>query len=318
MAEPVMNNSNNGPASQTGAASQRKKRVHFRSRTVFAFVVLIAAGSFVWSKVGSHAAIASGATIAHEPGATMGNGGGRAIPVVAARAQCGSIGVYITALGSVTPIQTIAVKTRVDGQLMVVHYKEGDMVKEDAPLVEIDSRPYQALLEQYEGQLKRDQALLANAKVDLARYATLMKTNAIPEQTYATQQASVAQDEGQVETDKGLIDATKLNIAYCHITAPISGLIGLRLVDPATYLRATFPNQDNALFPNQFVYTRLLIQQKHGVLLIPTAAVQRNANNTYAFIVNADSTVSIRNVELGTTNGDETEITKGLVPGDEV
>jgi multidrug efflux system membrane fusion protein len=83
-------------------------------------------------------------------------------------------------------------------------------------------------------------------------------------------------------------------------------------------LRATFPNQDNALFPNQFVYTRLLIQQKHGVLLIPTAAVQRNANNTYAFIVNADSTVSIRNVELGTTNGDETEITKGLVPGDEV
>jgi membrane fusion protein, multidrug efflux system len=393
MAEPVMNNSNNGPASQTGAASQRKKRVHFRSRTVFAFVVLIAAGSFVWSKVGSHAAIASGATIAHEPGATMGNGGGTAIPVVAARAQRGSIGVYITALGSVTPIQTIAVKTRVDGQLMVVHYKEGDMVKEDAPLVEIDSRPYQALLEQYEGQLKRDQALLANAKVDLARYATLMKTNAIPEQTYATQQASVAQDEGQVETDKGLIDATKLNIAYCHITAPISGLIGLRLVDPGNYvqassgtallviaqiqpisiifpiaedqlpavrsrtkagqklvvegwdrdqqhrlatgtlvtidnqidqttgtvrLRATFPNQDNALFPNQFVYTRLLIQQKHGVLLIPTAAVQRNANNTYAFIVNADSTVSIRNVELGTTNGDETEITKGLVPGDEV
>ena len=113
------------------------------------------------------------------------------------------------------------------------------MVQQGAPLLEIDSRPYQVQLEQYEGQLKRDQALLANAKVDLARYATLMKINAIPEQTYATQQSTVTQDEGQVEIDKGLIDATKLNIAYCHIMSPITGLVGLRLLDPGNYVQAS-------------------------------------------------------------------------------
>ena len=144
---------------------------------------------------------------------------------------------YATALGSVTPLYTVMVKTRVDGQIMAIHYKEGDMVPQGAPLVEIDPRPYEAQLEQYKGQLKRDEALLANAKVDLVRYATLMKTNAVPEQTYATQQAFVAQDEGQVAIDKGLIGATNLNIAYCHIAAPLTGRIGLRLVYPGNSCR---------------------------------------------------------------------------------
>ena len=322
-----------------------------------------------------------------------GNGSGPAIPVTTAHARRGDIGVYVTGLGSVTPIYTVTVKTRVDGQIMAINYKEGDMVQQGAPLLDIDARPYEAQLEQYQGQLKRDQALLANAKVDLARYATLMKTNAVPEQTYATQQATVGQDEGQVEVDKGLIHATRLNIAYCHITSPITGLIGLRLVDPGNYvqassgttllvitqidpismifpiaedqlppvrsrmlagqklvveawdrdqqhrlgtgalatidnqidqttgtvrLRANFPNQDNKLFPNQFVYARLLLQQKHGALLIPTAAIQRNAGNAYVFMVGTDTTVSTRTIELGTTNGDETEVTKGLQGGDEV
>src|SRR5437016_2411357 len=128
-------------------------------------------------------------------------------PVVATRAYRGNIGVYIAGLGSVTPLYTVTVKTRVDGQLMAVHYKEGDTMQQGAPLVEIDSRPYEAQLNQYGGQLKRDQALLENAKVDLDRYTTLMKTKAVPEQQYATQIATVAQDEGQVETDQGLIEA---------------------------------------------------------------------------------------------------------------
>ena len=386
MSEPVINNSDVGLASQTIGASRPRRRWFFRLRSILAVGALLASGYFIWTKVGSAKTDASGARVVQEPAAAP-------IPVIAAHARRGDIGVYITGLGSVTPIYTVTVKTRVDGQLMTVHYKEGEEVQEGTPLVEIDPRPYQALLQQYEGQLKRDQALLANAKVDLARYATLLKTNAVPEQTYATQQATVAQDEGQVETDKGLIDATKLNITYCRVTSPLTGLVGLRLIDPGNYvqassgtpllvitqirpisiifpiaedqlapvrsrmkagqkltaegwdrdqqhrlatgtlatidnqidqttgtvrLRADFPNQDENLFPNQFVYARLLLQEKHGALLIPTAAVQRNGDTTYVFVVSADSAVSVRNIELGTTNGDETEVTKGLNPGDEV
>ena len=108
------------------------------------------------------------------------NGGGQALPVVAARARRGDIGVYITGLGSVVPLYTVTVTTRVDDQIMAVNYNEGDTVQQGAPLLEIDSRPYKAQLEQFKGQLKRDEALLANARVDLTRYATLMKTNATP------------------------------------------------------------------------------------------------------------------------------------------
>jgi len=137
------------------------RRWNFGWRSVVVFVGLIGAGYYLWARVDPRNAAAS-------PGHAA-NTGGATIPVVAAHARRGDIGVYITALGSVTPIYTVTVKTRVDGQLMAVNYKEGETVQQGAPLVEIDPRPYQALLEQYEGQLKRDQALLANAKVDLAR-----------------------------------------------------------------------------------------------------------------------------------------------------
>src|SRR5581483_8744835 len=154
------------------------------------------------------------------------------VPVVAAKARRGNIPVYFPGLGSVTPIYTVSIKTRVDGQLMAIHYKEGDIVHQGDPLVEIDPRPYQVQLTQAEGQLGRDQALLENAKVDLARYQTLLTQNAIPEQQVVTQQALVKQDEGIVKSDQGAIDNAKLNLVYCHITAPITGRIGLRLVDP--------------------------------------------------------------------------------------
>ncbi|HEY7390757.1 MAG TPA: MdtA/MuxA family multidrug efflux RND transporter periplasmic adaptor subunit [Bryobacteraceae bacterium] len=331
---------------------------------------------------------------AGSPGRGSGRKGGPSVlPVVATRATRGNIGVYYTGLGAVTPIYTVTIKSRVDGQLMKVHFKEGDVVHQGNLLVEIDPRPYQAALEQAEGTLIRDQALLANARLDLDRYATLVKQNAAPEQQYATQKALVSQYEGTVKTDQGNIDAAKVNVAYCSITAPITGLVGLRLVDPGNIvhssdangmlvitqmqpmsviftisedqlpgvlqkyragqtltvdaydremkariaegklahidnqidqstgtlkLRAEFDNSKNELFPNQFVNVKLLVQEKRGVTLLNTAAVQRNAQNTYVYVVKPDSTVTIRQIETGVTEGDQTEITSGLMPGDEV
>ena len=264
------------------------------------------------------------------------------------------MGVYVTGLGAVTPISTVTVKSRVDGQLMSVHFKEGDLVHEGDPLIEIDPRPYQAVVVQVEGQLARDQALLANARVDLNRYTTLLAQEAIPEQQLATQKALVTQYEGTVKNDEGLLDAAKVNVVYCHITAPITGIVGLRLVDPGNIvhstdsngmlvitqiqpisvifhclrrsishpssqrfapvkncpwthgtaqnttklasgafstvdneidqttgtlkLRAIFDNQNRTLFPNQFVNARLLQQEKTGVTLLASAAIQRNTN----------------------------------------
>jgi multidrug efflux system membrane fusion protein len=315
------------------------------------------------------------------------------IPVVAAKTWKGNIGVYFPGLGSVTPIYTVSVESRVDGQLMRVLYKEGDLVHQGDLLAEIDARPYQVQLTQAEGQLMKDQAALENARIDLARYQTLLTQRAVPEQQLATQKALVEQQEGAVKIDRGLIDSAKLNLLYCHITAPITGRVGLRLVDPGNLvhasastpllvitqiqpisviftlsedqlpvvlqkfrsgrhlrvdaydrtravklatgwlttvdnqidpstgtlrLRATFDNTDQALFPNQFVNARLLVEEKRGVTLAPTAVVQRNPQMTYVYVVKPDSTVTVRKVAVGTTEGDESEITTGLNPGEVV
>jgi len=329
---------------------------------------------------------------------TTGSGGrgGRGAgitPVVAARAKTGDISVYVVALGNVTPLSTVTIKSRVDGQLMDVKYQEGDIVQKGAPLVEIDTRPYQAMLVQAEGQLLRDQALLDNANVDLSRYAGLLKQNAIPEQQYATQQALVKQEEGVVKNDQGQIDAAKLNLVYCHIMSPITGRVGLRLVDAGNIvhasdstglvvitqvqpisivftipedqlqavlsryragqklvvegwdrdmhkkiasgalatmdnqidqttgtlrLRAIYPNTDLALFPNQFVNVKLLVEEKHGVVVIPNGAVQLTTDTKYVYLVKPDSTVTVRNITAGTTEGDQTEVVSGLNAGDAV
>jgi len=291
------------------------------------------------------------------------------------------------------PISTVLVQTRVDGELMNVKYREGDMVQKGDLLLEIDPRPYQVQLEQAEGQLARDQAALDNARVDVARYETLVAQRAVPEQQLATQKATVAQDEGIVKSDQGQIDSAKLNLTYTKVTAPNSGRIGLRLVDsgnivhasdstglvvitqmdpisviftiaedqlPAVLakmraglkltvdafdrqmqnkiaqgtlettdneidsttgtirLRATFDNKDQKLFPNQFVNARLLVEEKSGVVLMPAAALQRNANSTFVYLVNPDSHVTLRNVNVGVMEGDDAEITSGLDAGNVV
>lgn len=314
------------------------------------------------------------------------------IPVVGVKARKGDIGVYLTGLGTVTPIYTVAVKSRVDGQLMKVNYREGDYVHQGDPLVEIDPRPFQVQLMQAEGQLAKDQAALDNAQLDLTRYQTLLTHNAVPEQQLATQKALVEQDDGAVKIDQAAIANAKLNIAYCHITAPITGRIGLRLVDPGNYiqaaqsgllvitqirpisviftipedqvpavlqklrqgarlqvdaysrdmstqlatgslttvdnqidpttgtlrLRATFNNSNDALFPNQFVNARLLVQQKRGVTVVPNAVVQRNTETAYVYLVKPDSSVTVKKVTVGTTEGGQSEIASGLMPGDVV
>ena len=315
------------------------------------------------------------------------------IPVVAATSHQGDIGVYYSGLGAVTPLATVTVKSRVDGQLMSVLYREGDTVHQGDLLVEIDDGPYRAALTQAEGQLMRDQAALENARIDLIRYQQLVPLKAIPEQQLATQQATVHQDEGVVKLDEGQIESAKVNLAYCKIAAPATGRIGLRLVDPGNIvqtadtngllvitqmdpisaiftisedqlqvvlkkmaagqklevdaysrdaktklaqgslttldnqidpatgtlkLRATFENPKGTLFPNQFVNARLLVEEKHGVTLVPTAAVQRNSQATYVYVVKADSTVTVRPIAIGTTEGDDSEVTSGLAPGEVV
>jgi membrane fusion protein, multidrug efflux system len=313
------------------------------------------------------------------------------IPVVVAQAKKGDIGVYVTGLGTVTPLNTITVTTRVDGQLMAVKYKEGEMVRQGDPLVEIDPRPFQVVLEQAEAQLVRDQAALQNAQIDLKRYEELITKNAVSQQILQTERSTVAQAEATVKNDQATIAGAKLNLIYCHITAPIGGRIGLRLVDPGNFvsaaaatpllvitqtqpisiiftipeqalasvraplragktlavdaidrngeqilakgelttldnqidqttgtlrLRATVPNTDDALFPNQFVNARLLVQDKRGVTLIPNAAVQRNAQATFVYIVNSDQSVAIRNVKLGTVDDERSEVVMGIRPNE--
>jgi multidrug efflux system membrane fusion protein len=315
------------------------------------------------------------------------------IPVVAATSHKGDIGVYYSGLGAVTPLATVTVKSRVDGQLMSVRYREGDTVHQGDLLVEIDDGPYRAALTQAEGQLMRDQAALENARIDLVRYQQLVPLKAIPEQQLATQQATVHQDEGVVKLDEGQIESAKVNLAYCKIAAPATGRIGLRLVDPGNIvqtadtngllvitqmdpisaiftisedqlqvvlkkmaagqtlevdaysrdaktklaqgslttldnqidpatgtlkLRATFENPKGTLFPNQFVNARLLVEEKRGVTLVSTAAVQRNSQATYVYVVKADSTVTVRPITIGTTEGDDSEVTAGLAPGEVV
>lgn len=162
----------------------------------------------------------------------------RAVPVQTATAQKGDIGVYVDAIGTVTPVYTVTVTSRVQGQIMNVSYREGQMVKKGDALLDIDPRPYQAALTQAQGQLDHDQAALNEALIDLDRYRTALARNAIAQQQVYDQEQTVHQDEGTVKNDQGLVANAQVNLVYCHITSPIDGRVGLRLVDPGNIVQA--------------------------------------------------------------------------------
>jgi len=162
----------------------------------------------------------------------------RAVPIVTATARKRDIGVYVEALGAVTPVYTVNITSRVQGQVMNVYYKEGQMVRKGQPLLEVDPRPFQAAFTQVEGQLEHDQAVLSEARIDLDRYQQAFNRNAIAKQQLDDQTQIVKQDEGTVKNDQGLVANAQVNLVYTHITSPIDGRVGLRLVDPGNMVQA--------------------------------------------------------------------------------
>jgi membrane fusion protein, multidrug efflux system len=304
----------------------------------------------------------------------------------------GDIPVTLDALGTVAPLATVSVKSQVSGQITEIKFQEGQHVQKGDLLAVIDVRPFTIALEQAEATLAHDQALLQNARVDLGRYTKLLEQDSVAKQTLDTQRFLVSQDEALVEADKAAVDNAKLNLAYCHITAPVTGRVGLRQVDIGNYittgseiivvltqmqpitvvftlpeddlpaiqkrlkagatltatafdrsmtnqiatgalatldnqidtttgtvkLKAQFDNQDETLFPNQFVNIRLLVDTLTGVPVAPRAAVLHGAPGDYVYLVKPEDTVAIQTVTLGPADGDRIAIKSGLEPGDRV
>jgi len=313
------------------------------------------------------------------------------VTVTPATAHKGDIGVYLDAIGTVTPVHTDSITSQVNGAIVAVHYQEGQLVRPGDPLIDIDPRPYRATLLQAQGALERDENLLAQAKMDLERYRAALARHATAEQIVADQEKLVLQDEGTVKNDRGIVEYDEVQVDYCHITSPLAGRVGLRLVDPgnvvqssaATTLavitqlkpitvvftipeddlgevearlrsgaklavealdrsgqtrlgsgellaldnqidtttgtvkgRALFDNAEEALFPNQFVNTRLLVNSLRGVTLVPTSAIQRNGPTSFVYVIE-NGTARLRNVKTGVSEGGMTQV-EGVSPGEVV
>ncbi len=376
-------------AHETRSSSTVSTRSGSKNRWWLWLLVIVITVGAVWFYRGRAADANSAAPGSGAP--TAGTRGPLTIPVVVATATKGDLPVFYNGLGSVNAFNTVTVRSRIDGQLISVAFKEGQTVKAGDVLAEIDPRPYQVQLEQAQGQLARDVAQQQDALVNLERFRLLYKEGVIPKQQLDTQQASVGQFDGAIQTDKATIDNAKLNLSYCRITAPITGRVGLRLVDagnmvhasdangllvitqlqpiavlfslpqdqlPVVYtklragqqlnveafdrdniakiasgklltidnqidvttgtykLKAVFNNEDNVLFPNQFVNVHLLVNTLKNVVIVPTTAILRGSQGVYVFSVGNDDTVKVRSVTVAETNGNVTGISQGLNAGD--
>jgi multidrug efflux system membrane fusion protein len=297
-------------------------------------------------------------------------------------AQKGDIGVYIDAIGTVTPVYTSSITSQVNGIVEAVHYREGQLVKKGDPLIDIDDRTYQATLVQAQGTLERDQNVLGQAEMDLQRYKDAWARNAIPKQTLDDQEKIVLQDQGTVKLDQGAVQLDEVEVEYCHIKAPFTGKVGLRLVDPGNVVqssggltlavitqlqpitviftipednlgqvqprlrqngkltvdaydraaqkkiasgtlitldnqidtttgtvkaRASFDNKDSALYPNQFVNTRLLVNTVKDATLIPTSAIQHNGQAAYVYVIQ-DGVAHLRSIKPGVIDGSTAQV----------
>ncbi len=315
------------------------------------------------------------------------------VAVAAVAATQGDFPVYLTGLGTVTALRTVTVRSRVDGELIRIAFKEGQMVQQGDLLAEIDPRAFQVQLMQAEGQLLRDEALLKNAQTDLVRYKTLLAQDSIAAQESVTQESLVNQYKGTVAIDRGLVANAKLQLSYTRITAPISGRLGLRLVDQGNMVKASdanglvvitqiqpisvvftlpeddlqavmkpfrsgkgltldaydrrnevklaeghlvavdnqidtstgtvklkgqFANEDGALFANQFVNIKMLMDTLRSVTVIPAAAVQRGATGPFVYVVKVDQTVSVRPLTVGPAADEQVVVLEGLQPDEMV
>lgn len=328
------------------------------------------------------------------PGGPGGPGGMGAelSPVQAAVAQSKSVPQYLSGLGTVTAANTVTLRSRVDGDLMALHFTEGQQVKAGQLLAEIDPRPWQVALMQAEGQLAKDQATLANARRDLARYEKLAKTSLVSQQDLDTQRALVSETLGTLKADEGSVASAKLNLTYSRITSPIDGRVGLKQVDIGNYitsgdtngivvitqthpidlvfslpendisailaaqkqgtvpveawdrsnktlltqgallsmdnqidtttgtvkLKARFSNEDDRLFPNQFVNARLKVATLQDAIVIPAAALQMGNEGHFVWVVNADNKVSKKSITVGIQDSETVVINSGLQAGEKV
>ncbi len=356
-----------------------RNRQFWRVSLLAIIVIVIVVAVLIWRHHEAKEAAAAAAQRAAAAGIT----------VTTATAHTGNINVYLEAIGTVTPVYTNAITSQVNGLVVAVNFKEGQVVRKGEALIDVDSRPYRATLLQAQGTLERDQSVLDQAQMDLTRYRAALERNAIAKQMVDDQEKLVLQDQGTVKNDQGTVQFDQLQVEYCHITAPIDGQIGLRLVDPgnvvqssgATTLavitqiqpitviftlpedslapvvarlhtgakldvdvfdrtaqtkiasgqllaldnqidtttgtvkvRAVFDNKDAALFPNQFVNTRLLVNTLQAVTVVPASAVQQNGQASFVYVIQ-NNVAHLRAVKTGVTDNGMTQV-DSVKPGE--